>query len=319
LPGLQALLSQADPKVLTTERTVPLRAKAARAILAIDPLSASADAARAFLAGEAPARAAGPAVPERARSRIPELLADLTDPSRREGATANLAALGSLAVPAITQALAKSEDPAFREAALAVLREVGPSAADAVPQLMEFLLSWPTTHTLSLVRALTAAVPACRDVVPPPHFVGGASIWLYGRVIGGEVGLDFLNELTPALMAFEQALTVDPRSTLPELQALLAHPRVQMRETALVVLRARGSAARSVLPVLAAMLEQKQPTEPVAHWRTTDAITIEQRDRNDAVHGLVAQAILAIAAPADPLVGVARETLAKLAAKEPPK
>lgn len=315
IPALLEVLDRPDPRILRTEGTVPLRAKAARAILAITSHGPAAEQAHAVLAGQTAAPAANRAPPERARARIAELIRELQDRSRFEAVVANLTAYGAMAAPALVEAIQTEEGPEFREAALMVLRKLGPRAVEAVPQLVDLLPRLPIGHTLSLLRTLTSIAPWSRDVVPSLGYstsIGRLSIW--GHRILGKVDAAFLTEFGEAAGMYYASMAVDPSCTLPELENKIGSDNVQERQVALTVLVRRGAEARPLLPALAAALDQQQPKNDIVVWGAS-GIRHESHDRTEIVHRLAAEAILAIGAADDPLVGKAKQVLAGSAGK----
>ena len=312
LPMLQRLLERREPRILTTERTVPLHRKAARAVLAIAPASPAAELARAVLAGKTPPPAAPSPVPDRARARIAELVVQLDDATKRSAAAANLVALGALAAPAVAATLTQEHDVDSREAALGVLRDLGPRAASTVPELAEALTSLSAEHTVSVMRALQATAPWCRDVVT----LGCAAfsigqLELHGRRVQGKIDAEFLTAFFAAQMEFHAVMTVDPSCSLDELGKLLDSPAVTTREAALAVARERGAECRSLLPALATMLTADQPKGHFVRWNEGGSVTTGDVDRSADVQNLAARAIVAIAPPDDPLVIAARDVLAR--------
>jgi hypothetical protein len=315
LPVLQRLLERPEPRILMTDRTVPMHRKAARAVLAIAPVSPQAELARAVLAGKAPppvAAPAVPAVPERARVRIAELVAELDVAAKRGGAAANLVALGALAAPAVAATLAQEHDVDSRQAALAVLRDLGPRAASTVPELLEALTSLSTDHTVSVLRTLQATAPWCTDVVP--GFTDSCSLRhldINGRRVQGKVDGAFLTAFFAARAQYWAALSVDPTSPPAELDALLDSLDVAKREAALAVVRERGSACRTLLPTLARMLTADPPKGNFVEWLDSGGVRTGPITRTAVVQHLAAQAIVAIAPSDDPLVAAARDVLAR--------
>jgi hypothetical protein len=310
LPVLQELLQRPDPRVLGTASTVPIRAAAARAILAIAPNKPAAVTAKQVLSGLAPPVPAAPAVPERARRRAEQVVGELAQARTRAAAATNLVALGRLAVQPLLDALRSSPDVEFRNAALGVLRDLGPAAADAVPALGELLVALPAENTLAVVRALTATLPWSRDVVPANvMFSGRGEIHIAGHLIG-TFRTDAHNELWQALVELNAAAAVEP--DLPDvLASLLAHLDVLRREAALRIVAVRGPALRPLLPRLAEMLDVSYPGHQRMLWFDGGKVTARTESHDVLVHRLAAQAILAVAAPDDPLVAKARAVLAE--------
>jgi hypothetical protein len=312
LPVLQRLLERREPRLLLTDRTVPLHRRAARAVLAIAPASPVAELARAVLAGKAPPPAAAPPVPERARARIAELVAELDVAAKRTAASANLVALGQLSAPAVAATLAEEHDADSREAALAVLRALGPRAASTVPQLLDALASLSTEHTISVLRTLQVTAPWCTDVVPALNFgYSPGKFEVVGRRVPGKADGALLTEVYAAQMQFHAAMSVDPSSSPTELAVLLDSHAVEVREASLAVVRERGAECRTLLPTLEKMLMADPPKVEYLHWRDSGAFRPRQVDRSAFVQHLAAQAIVAVAAPDDPVVNAAREVLAR--------
>jgi hypothetical protein len=310
LPRLQALLACRDPRVLTTALTVPIRDKAARAILAITEHGPAAEQARAVLAGGG-APDSGAAVPERARARVVELIRELSDASKREAASANLVAMDTLAAMPLVEELQRDHDVEFREAALAVLQDLGPRAARVVPALLELVWTLPTENTVSLLRALKATAPYCRDVVPSFwHTAMVGRLEILGRRVPGTPDVDFLNAFNEACALMAGAMSVDPGCTVPELRERLASKSVLTREAALEVVRLRGAGARRLLPDLVGMLEDTPPELYLTRWLGR-GVTRDTRNRTEIVRGKAARAILAVATPDDPAAIRARELLAE--------
>jgi hypothetical protein len=312
LPLLQRLLERPEPRILMTDRTVPIHRKAARAMLAIAPASPQADIARAVLAGMAPPAAAAPPVPERARARVATLVTELDVPAKRAAAAANLVALGTLAASAVAATLAHEHDVDSREAALGVLRDLGPRAAATVPELLEALASLSTEHSVSVLRALQATAPWCTDVIPglsTSCSIGDLSV--FGRRVRGNADGAFLTAFFAASAQLHAAMAVDPSSSLTELDALLGSPNVATREAALAVVRERGAECTALLPTLDSMLTATAPKGNVVQWRDEGVVGHLKVDRSAAVQYLAAQAIVAVALPDDPLVAAARDVLAR--------
>lgn len=310
LAALRALLERPEPRILTTERTVPLHRKAARAILAMAPASAEAELARRVLAGELLPQSPSPPIPERARTRVAELVTELARPDKRAAAAANLVALGAIAVGPIAATLQQDHDVEFVAAALGILGDLGPRAASAVPQLFDALLTLPIDHTIAVLHALRQTGPWCRDLVP--SLSGSWSVGrleIAGRHIKGNPDAAFLNEYQMVAQSFHMAMSVDPGSSLRELQTMLSHPMVVMRERALIVLRERGVSARPLLPVLVTMLSAEQPSQHVMKMLDAQSSTSERIDRTSHLQRLAAMAILAIATADDPAVAAARAVL----------
>lgn len=308
LPELRQTLERPDPRVLTTERTVPLRAKAARAILAIAPRSELADAARAVLAGaKAPAP---PPVPTRVLARLDELATELRVDATCQAAADNLVALGEPAAATLAAA-ARKEPGDVRTVALRALRGLGRRAAAVVPDLLDLLFEVEVEDAAAVVELLTIAAPWCRDVIPSFSYGGSVgSLEVMGRGLRGAPGVDVLNAFVAAAAELIVALDIDPTCSWSELARLLEHRDVLHRERALELLAARDADARPLLPVLAGMLDAKHPPRHVHTWVDARSARSELRDCSPRVHWLVARAILAIASRDDPLVPRAEEIVA---------
>jgi hypothetical protein len=68
---------------------------------------------------------------------------------------------------------------------------------------------------------------------------------------------------------------------------------------------------RPLLPTLGAMLGAKQPPRAVMEWRDDGGLVHRRVDCTAEIHRLVARAIIAVAAPGDPLLATARAVLAE--------
>jgi len=300
LPVLREVLEREDPRVLRTGDALPLRATAARAILAIDPDGHAAELARAVLAGAPPAPA--PVVPERARERARELISQLSEPRQRPEAATNLEALGSWVAADVAALLTAEHDHDTRMAALSMITRLGRDAVAAVPRLYEALRALPTEDTLAVMSALLATAPYSRDVLPGLSWTFSARrLALFGRELRGSVDTDFYSAFLSAADDLAAALAVDTHAALDELEGYLESESVLVRERALMVLPARGAAARPLLGELGAMLTAEQPKA-----RTPNRLPV---DHDAIVHRLAAEAILAIAAPDNPLVERAHAVL----------
>jgi hypothetical protein len=315
LPALTALLELPDPRILLTDETVPLRACAARAILAIATDGPAAERARAVLAGAPPARAEPPPLPERARQRARELVAQLANPAQRAAAIANLEALGSWVVPDVAQAvLSNGRDAdeargAACDAALALLARFGPRAADATPELFEALTTVRAEHTAEVIGALTEVAPWSRDVVPPLGFECSiGSLTFFGKPIEGTIDAALLTEVNAVEQRFWVAMELDPLCEVADLERSLIERSPLLRERALRIATGRPADARPLLPAFAAMLDAEQPPWQLVTWEG-NGVTVRQESHTALIHRLAAEAILAIAAPDDPLVERARGAL----------
>jgi hypothetical protein len=101
------------------------------------------------------------------------------------------------------------------------------------------------------------------------------------------------------------------RKTVSALIDGLDDPRPAVVSQVLGILGELGPDAKPAVPVLLAKVSRSQPQR--------EAVGLMGRghleERSDVVHRLAAEAILAIAAPDDPLVAKARAVLARLPAK----
>ncbi len=302
LPILQTILHRPDPRLLPGTATVPLRRRAAEAILAITTTGTAASQARAFLDGVAAPPPAPAPVPARAAARAAELIAELALPGRRDAARQCLQALQQAAVPSLTHALAGCRDGEHLAALLAVLREIGPRAADATPALLDLLLRAPVADAPAILRTLAVTAPWCRDVTPIiDTLVGAERITVLGRHLGAPRTPADIEAILAAAAECNAALQVDPRCTLAELERLLADDDPLVRRRALVVIGERGPAAAALLPELADTLAFAADPDP-AHGT-----------HDDDLREATARAILRIAAPDHPLAERAQRALAALA------
>jgi hypothetical protein len=306
MPVLRRVLDEPEPRILTTDRTVPLHSKAARAVLAIEPNGELAATACAVLAGTRAAPAAkASGVPERLRARIDQLVAELAAPATRAAASANLVALGEAAAESVA-AMLTSTDVDTLAVALATLCELGPRAAASVPRLVEASAAVPVEQRVTLLETLIAAAPWCADLVPP---------WLSGfeRLPLG-IDAETRNQLVAGGARLGATLCVDPRATLSELAAWLGDSSPHVRQCALAVVAARGAAARSLLPRLGQM--QRELLPPLHEGRFIgNGVLLVDWDYTPVVQRLAARAIVAVAAAGDPVLTPARALLET----EPPK
>ncbi|MCB9884533.1 MAG: hypothetical protein H6838_03520 [Planctomycetes bacterium] len=308
LPGLQLLLEVPDPRILGSERTIHLRRKAALAVLAIAPQSPAGDRAREVLAGVPPVIEAPPEVPERAAARVTELARELRHDGKRDEALANLVALGALAVPAFVAAL-DPEDVETTAAALAGLTRLGRTGAAAAPALYDQLGRLPGSLHPALMRALTAVAPHCREVWCAMSWGStGSSLTIFGRSLRTEESA--VNEFRDEATVFQVAMVTDSGCPIGELEHLLDDRYVPRRERALAELRRRGAAAARSLPEVVAMLDAAQP-KLLKSVHVGNTVTSQQVDRDDEVHRLAAEAILAIAPPGDPAIARAKAVLGR--------
>jgi len=309
--SLAALLLLPDPRILLTDRTVPIRARAARAILALAPEAPAATTARAVLAGTlAPGTNQAP-VPERASRRAEQVVAELAHADTRAAAADNLVALGPIAVPPLLAALGRPHEDEFATSAVDVFRRLGPAAVDAVPALAEMLVTRPATETVAIAHALIVAAPWSRDVLLLTRTGSLGTISILGRAIPGPIDVDLQNDIDMALNELSTAMLVDASSTPDQLRAMLLHPGELLREAALRMVNMRGPELRALLPDLANMLDQPQPRSPRSIWHADGRSLVILESRDDVVHRLAAQAILAIGTAGDRLlVEKARAVLA---------
>ncbi|HEX5054367.1 MAG TPA: hypothetical protein VFZ65_21495 [Planctomycetota bacterium] len=313
LPALRDLLARPEPRILGSDRRLPLHCKTAKAVLAITSSGDLAALARSVLQGGYSPGAVKPArVPERLLRRIDELVSDLAHASRRMQAIDNLVALGEVAVEPTGAALTATTDTETMVAALAVLRRLGARAAVAVPYLLEVLRRMPAEHTVEVIEALTLAAPWSRDHVPPLEYTGGVGVLtLLGVRIRGDIGVAFWNAFQDAIEANQVAMAVDPSMPVVELAQMLEHPWVRIRERTLVVAAGRGEECRPMLGQLEAMLQATQPRCFTLRVEESRRHVSRSIDRTAEVRRLAAQAIIAIAPPDDARVAAARALLAK--------
>lgn len=310
LPALRALLERPEPRILLGEGTVPIHRKVARAVAAIEPDGDVAKLAAQTLAHPPVGKAV--VVPQRLQERIDALLVELGAPETRAQAAANLKAIGSSAVGSIVAALSKDQAPEVWTAALDLLRELGPDATAALPRLYEATWSLPSSHTVAVLEALTTIAPWSWDRLPDLSGSSSTrSITIAGHAIQGEITLELLNAYMAASMRYHTALKVDPDAPLAELGKKLDSPSVAVREFALLAIRRRGAEARSLLPVLGAMLDAEQPKERRMVFQNATSARPEAFDHTDTIQRLAAEAILAIAPSDDPRNAAAKARLAK--------
>lgn len=319
VPLLRAVLDRPEPRHLQTDDCVPLHRKAAKALLAIAPDSPEAVAVRGVLAGTwSPPAAAEPAVPERARRRIEELLAELdaADPARRQAAADNLVALGGIAVGPVAALL---DSPAAGQAingALDVLRRLGKHGAPAVPALAEALTRLPADHTIGVVRALAATVPWSKDQFRRPICSGSAgSLKIGDHQIAGTIDVPFLNAFQEAMQELQVAVAIPVDGSPELLRGFLTGSSVAHRRRALEVIAARGAECVALLDTLAPMLTASQPPEHGMEWVNAQSMRTTKVDRSDVIQRLAATAIVAVAPAGHALVATARERLAQLEPK----
>ena len=319
VPLLRAVLDRPEPRILLTDARVPLHRKAAKALVAIAPDAPEATVARAVLAGTwSPPVLAEPPVPERARRRIVELLAELesSDPARRQAAADTLTALGRIAARPVATRLDPSAGAQTIDVALDVLRRLGRHGASAVPAIAEALIQLPADHTIAVMRTLGATAPWSTDPFPGPVCLCGVGrLVIQGHRIEGTVDVPFVNAFQAALTEMECAMTAPGDCSLEQLGVLLSDSSPGLRRRALEVIAARGAECAVLLGTLAAMLQEPQPHELVTETIAARNTRPIQVDRSDAIQRLAATAIVA-AAPADhALVVKARERLAQVEAK----
>ena len=300
LPVLARVLDEPEPAVLTTDRTVELHRKAARAVLAIAPASELATIAREVLAGKRAARRhAARELPERLRARIDQLVAELHAPATRAAAKANLVALGAAAAEPLAAVARPATDDDTVGAALAGLRELGAAAVAAVPELAEIATTIADDLRPDVLEVLIAAAPWAPDLVP--H-----GLWWNEWRSG--VRADAKNALQALAWRLDAAVRVDPRATLSELSAFCSDASAHVRMRALAVVTQRGDAARPMLPRLGEMLRDVLP--PVVEGRfQDDGVSLLSNDYTPDVQRLAARAIVAIAPAGNHLLGEARAVL----------
>jgi hypothetical protein len=311
LPVLRELLDGPEPRLLLTEKRVPLHRKAAAAILSIAPHHEAAAIARDVLANRrAPPAAEPPTVPVRLQERIDALVADLADPARRTAAIANLTALGEPACAPVARLLATPADAPTITAALVVLRDLGAGGAAAVAPLLIALTTLPVQHSVAIVETLNATVSWSGDVAPTISCVGNLRAYrILGKPTVGAIDAEWATRMSRAVVRFMAIQRVSRELLVAEFALPLADRSVEVRERALELVAERGAAARPLLPVLAAMLTEAPIPQHTFDWfaEPVRSITI---DRSEHVHRAAARAILAIAAAGDPLRVPADDVLA---------
>jgi hypothetical protein len=319
VPLLRAVLDRPEPRILLTDSRVPLHRKAAKALLAIAPDAPEAAAARAVLAGTwSPPVAPEPAVPERARRRIDELLDELeaADPARRQAAADNLTALGGIAVSQLASRLDPSAGAQTIDGALDVLRRLGKQSAPAVPAIAEALLRLPAAHTNAVLRTLGATVPWSTDAFLWPSCSASVGrLVIEGHQIAGTIDVPFLNAFNAACRELSIAISIPVDGSPEQLRELLGAAWVPRRRRALEVIAVRGTECAPLLDALAAMLAAPQPPEMVMEWVDARSSRTIEVDRSDEIQRLAAAAILAVAPADHALLAVARERLAQPEAK----
>lgn len=260
-PVLRKLVARSDPKILLTDKTVPLRRAAARAIFAMETSPQDAKVLRGAMLGEAPP--ASPPLPERARARIEQLIGELADPTLRDNASDNLVALGALVVPFLAAIVGDEGHAAQREAALDVLRRLGPDAGEGVPLLFAALFRAPTNATPSILRALAELAPWSRHHVPFPRFDSTDGLLrLYDRPIGPLEDESHTARCSARHKQLIETLAVDPAAGSKEFETWLDATLPHRAMFAIAVLERRGAEARPLLQQLAEVrLTSKRPNE----------------------------------------------------------
>lgn len=159
-PVLRQMLRGTDPRILRTDRVIPLREAAARALLAIEP----------DVAPPSPKPATkGPELPERALARARELVRELFVPERREDARTVLASMGPVAVEACREFVEKDVELSEGLEALDCLLAGGADPSPVVAQLLDDLAKSSPEHRLRLLAWLAFVAPFSRDVVLAPR------------------------------------------------------------------------------------------------------------------------------------------------------
>jgi len=310
LPTLHALLDLPDPRIVGSSARVPLRRKAARAILAIAPDGKQAAHARAVIAGDPEPAANAAAMPLRLRQRIDQLLQELEHDPTRTAATANLVALGANTARPLVEALAHEHTAAFRDAALMALRQLGRAAAPVAVDLRVLLPRLPIEHTVAVYDALTATAPWSRDVADTNTLVMSTStLRIDGQTVPGNTDGETMTQVDRAAGRFWSAMSMDPTWPLAKLVGLLEDRDVRLRKRALELLGQRHDTARAVLPQIAAAMRAEHPQVASIFWQDDGSMRTGRESSTLEVQALAAEAILAIAAPDDRLVAEARRVL----------
>lgn len=319
LPALRQLLDRPEPRILLTERRVPLHTKAAKAMLTLGATGPDDEAARAVLAGTwSPREPADRQQPARLQQRVGELVAELANAATRPGALDNLVALGSASALPVADLLAKATAPETVQAALQVLRHLGKDAAATTPQILEAVRSLPAEHTVGAIRALAAVGPWSREVVPAlTTSANASSLSVFSTKIHGAIDLDLLRELDLAQAECTLAMSIAVDLPTARLAALLDAPNVLRRERALEIVRARGAECRVLVPDVARLLDATGLAAQVLERTDDGGHRMRRLDRTPHVQRLAARALLAIAATDDPVLRRAREILAQPEGKAP--
>jgi hypothetical protein len=309
LPTLLRLLELPDPRVADSDRRVPLRAKAARAILAIAPgQPAAVQRAQAVLSGQAPETAPKDfATPERLTTRIADLVIELGASGTRERAIDNLVALGPPAARPLVDALARPQTETVRTALLNTLRRMGPAAAHVGLELRSLIWQLPLEDTASLCDALAATGTWSRDIltVVGCSWSETAIVW-HGRRLPGKVDRDNYTATSLAYDGLRVALDVDPTWPPALLAAQLRSPDGNMVLHTLGILRQRGVDARPVLGAIEDIM--KSPLVKTGRSELLPDGSLNHRilDRSDDAKRMAAAAVLAIAPADHPAVDLAR-------------
>jgi hypothetical protein len=130
-------------------------------------------------------------------------------------------------------------------------------------------------------------------------FVGGR-VELDGVPLEGTVDVQAYLEIASAARALKAALSIDPEAPVAELGKQLASDDPFTRERVLALLQERGREAVEVLPAIANLLR------PPLRRQVVFGV-----DRTAAGQRAAARAIVAVAAPEDPLVAEAKALLAE--------
>lgn len=299
LPALAAVLDRRDPVVTETALRVPLRARAADAILRIDPRGALGERARAVLAKAYP-EPDPPRPSERRQRQIETLLAAFNHVEQRELAATHLLALGLDGARALLQAATTlSRDPARCSCCLGVTAESGAALAELVPELAALQAMVRAEDAPSVVDALARATPYARDIV------------LLARTRRSSKP-QVQAEIDAAFDRLQAALDVPTWLPNAAVAQQAATGRLAAVERAATILARRGKDARLALPALGTALRRDYSGQ---------VRIVEQRGKGgrvwipheapefDWVRAVVADAVVAIADPADALVIEARAFL----------
>lgn len=308
IPALRERTRQSDPRILRTDRTVPLREKAAAAILAIDPTVPFAEELRRPF--DQPTRRPPP---ERVLARASELLLELDDAERRAGARENLLLLGPLCAPAVAEFVVANAQRSASFEAVDVLLEGSWDTTQVTARLVDALATAAPADRLRLAILLALVAPRSRDVVVPPHHDGVSSLWL------GEVdlmqGLAKRSRSTLHFIAedIDGCLSFDPEAPASVIETQLDSNSFPLSLHALLAIRLRpGEFAEAALRL-------RRELESVAH-NTRFGVMLDEASvtcLTRRCHSAAAEALLAQVAPESPDAERARAVLERMRSGAP--